>query len=259
MAFTGYIFPSYKSLEPYLELPGQGPTSDFCTSLAKRLECYVIAGYPERLLPTNTELQVETSSEDQPIPVQLAGNSTCLFAPDGTLVGGYRKTNLYEADMPWAQAGEGFSHFDLPPPLNRLSIGICMDLNSNPKTQWENGLPPCELADYCIDNDVRLLVVPCAWKDSDERPNDQWDTSTIDYWVHRLWPLWGNDSESSAEESIKPRKTIVVICDRSGFERGTLFAGTSAILSLEKGSGKPEFIGVMKRREEKCQLWTIDL
>lgn len=112
----GYVFPSFASLEPYLESPPEGPTSAFCSELSKRLGCYVVAGYPEKLLPIQTKITVSEggaslveASEPTPesaVEVQLAGNSAVLFGPEGRLVGTYRKTNLYEADLPWAQAGE---------------------------------------------------------------------------------------------------------------------------------------------------------
>ena len=38
---------------------------------------------------------------------------------------------------------------------------------------------------------------------------------------------------------------------------GRTFAGTSAIFSMEKGSGRPTLLGMMGRLEEGVQIWQI--
>lgn len=53
-------------------------------------------------------------------------NSALLVDPSGELVGNYRKAFLYDADRPWALEGPGFRYFDLPQPLGRLVVGVCM-------------------------------------------------------------------------------------------------------------------------------------
>jgi protein N-terminal amidase len=96
-AITGYVFPTPKSIEPFLEQTRAGPSSSFCSSLAKRLECYVVAGYPERLADGE---RIEEK------PDILGANGATLFGPDGEPVGHYRKSHLYELDVPWAKAGD---------------------------------------------------------------------------------------------------------------------------------------------------------
>ncbi|KAG9046999.1 Carbon-nitrogen hydrolase [Tulasnella sp. UAMH 9824] len=242
--------------------------------LSKRLGCYVVAGYPEKLLPIQTKITVSEggaslveASEPTPesaVEVQLAGNSAVLFGPEGRLVGTYRKTNLYEADLPWAQAGTGFTTFELPPPLKKLAIGICMDLNPNPASYETlvNGnasdvvKEPYELAEFCIEQGVDTLVIPCAWLDSGE--GTDWDIGTVNYWCHRLQPLWSSNDEEDGELT-GGRKTTVIICNRAGFERGTQFAGTSTVMQLERGSGNPNLVGVLKRKDDGGQIFTIDL
>ena len=68
-------------------------------------------------------------------------NSAVVVAPGGEVVGNYRKTFRFETDKSWARegesgmeddfwladrAGEGFMHFDLPEPLGKTAVGICM-------------------------------------------------------------------------------------------------------------------------------------
>ncbi|KAF8644683.1 hypothetical protein AX16_008343 [Volvariella volvacea WC 439] len=55
MAFTGYVFENATAIRPYLEKPKIGPTSVFCSELAKELGCWVVAGYPEVLDSTEQE------------------------------------------------------------------------------------------------------------------------------------------------------------------------------------------------------------
>lgn len=127
----GYVFDSAASISPYLEDPLTGPTSKFCQELAERLKCYVVAGYPERLSPSEAEAHVRIAttnvlSREMEIPpassaveasksagpqeepqarIQVGANSLALYGPTGKWVGGYRKTNLYETDMTWAKPG----------------------------------------------------------------------------------------------------------------------------------------------------------
>ena len=160
MALSGYMFTAPTSILPYLEEPRVGPTSLIARALAQRLKCHVIAGYPEAL-PTAA---VDTSNDDVVIPPtdktgegsstpnpsagendavegdagpssmkDLGGeatgvgyNSAMVVAPNGDVVGNYRKTFRFQTDMNWAREGEGFKYFDLPEPLGRTVVGICM-------------------------------------------------------------------------------------------------------------------------------------
>lgn len=98
MAFSGYVFENASAISPYLEHPRTGTTSQFCSDLARKLQCYVVAGYPEKLSLT----------EDRDVD-QVGANSATFYGPDGEWVGGYRKTNLYETDLTWAKPGVGCS------------------------------------------------------------------------------------------------------------------------------------------------------
>jgi protein N-terminal amidase len=98
--------------------------------MAQRLNCYVVAGYPERLslgeaeshvhiemstvLSGEMEIPPDSSASDVPEllgakgeqpRIQVGANSLALYGPTGEWVGGYRKTNLFETDMTWAKPG----------------------------------------------------------------------------------------------------------------------------------------------------------
>lgn len=79
---------------PYLEEPETGSTSLFTQELARTIGCYALAGYPERLHPN--EVRLGNS---------VGGNSAIIYDKNGEHVGGYRKTNMFEADLPWVNPG----------------------------------------------------------------------------------------------------------------------------------------------------------
>ncbi|KAI5119041.1 hypothetical protein M0805_005907 [Coniferiporia weirii] len=267
MILTGYAFPNSEAITPYLEEPLKGPTSRFCESLARKLKCYVIAGYPEVLEPDERGTREDGS-------MMVGANSAVLYSPEGEYMG-YRKVNMWETDKTWAKPGNEFKSFtlpELPLELQTLSMGICMDLNPHPPSLWTLAGGPYEIADYCrsaVDKPrTNILVLLNAWLDSKEDEDSKWDLQTLNYWIARLRPLWdiehvanesGNNKEGpsgSAGERF-PKETIVVICNRCGSDYDTLFAGTSAVLRLREGTGKPDVVGLMGRREEGLRVWSI--
>ncbi|TFK85333.1 carbon-nitrogen hydrolase [Polyporus arcularius HHB13444] len=272
MIFTGYVFPDATSISPFLEEPRTGPTSRFCASLAARLRCYVVAGYPERLSRTR-RVTVQIQSDDESGSTKevdtVGANAAALYGPDGEFVGSYRKTNLYTTDMTWARAGTGFVTFHLPPPLNVVSLGICMDLNVQPPAVWDLTLGPYEIAEYCIAQKTNLLVLLNAWLDSGSSPDEDIDWQTINYWATRLRPLWAQVVKEDAaaaeavghagdpEEGRRPgEELVVVVCNRCGEENGITFAGSSSLFSLTRGAGRPKLVHCMGRREEGLEVWT---
>ena len=108
-----------------------------------------------------------------------------LVSPEGEVIHNYRKTFLYETDQSWAVAGtffahlpwtlsrsrltrmracfgsdmtgEGFSYIDLPQPIGRLSIGICMDINNG--TDFTSPWDAYELATFARKSQSRLLAL----------------------------------------------------------------------------------------------------
>ena len=256
-------------------------TSQLCSELAKKLECYVIAGYPERL--TDEELQTESFNEDGSPEVEsssktktVGANSAAMYGPDGEWVGGYRKTHLFETDKTWAKAGktsstprmsgllpdgtagDGFATFSLPSPLRTMGLGICMDLNPQ-IPEWRLAEGPYEIADYCISKKANLLILLNAWLDSGKETEEVNDWSTLNYWAARLRPLWTDGSEGSASEDDTSEdqpdskadseqrgdETVVVICNRSGEENGKRPINSSSS-SLTERSIKVKLLPVVQ-------------
>src|SRR6266545_3607443 len=103
-----------------------------------------------------------------------------------------------------------------------------MDLNPQIEN-WTSLGPPHEIAAHCLSNKANVLVLLNAWLDSTAEPKKAHDWSTLNFWSARLRPLWGknevdkesNGSSSASDNSEHGRqKTIVVICNRSGYENG---------------------------------------
>ena len=117
IGFPGYVFTDSNHIAPYLEDPHTGPTTSFCSQLAQRVGCYVVAGYAERLQTHETSkirvlIEQENKSETlQNVFVekevhQIGANSAVVYDPHGMRIGDYRKTNLFRTDMTWAKPGE---------------------------------------------------------------------------------------------------------------------------------------------------------
>lgn len=64
--------------------------------------------------------------------------------------------------------GTGFATFTLPPPLRRLTLGICMDLNAQPPALWSVAEGPYEIAEHARKEGSGLLVLLNNWLDSGE-------------------------------------------------------------------------------------------
>ncbi|KAK7048713.1 carbon-nitrogen hydrolase [Favolaschia claudopus] len=247
MIFSGYVFNNAAAISPYLEDPRTGPTSMFCAELAHRLKCYVVAGYPERLELSEVEQYLADTGEHV-----VGANSAIMYGPEGEWVGGYRKTNLFFLDKPWAKPGTGFASFSLPPPLRNLTLAICMDLNVHPPHRWAAD-GPYEVADFCLAQKTNVLILLNSWLDSGEQSEEQFDLFTVNYWADRLRPLWLESSPSSQE-------TLVVICNRGGDENGQTFAGSSAVFRMRQGEGKKGILcAALAREDEDVMVWDSSL
>ncbi|CAE6449460.1 unnamed protein product [Rhizoctonia solani] len=254
MAFTGYVFPTAESMLPFVEHPDKSHSRDACAEIAQRLKCYVVAGYPApTLAPQESKEQAGEDGSDPAGATKtskgVARNNAIVVDPNGQVVHEYTKTNMFESDLPWAQPGSGFTTFTTPlETLGTASLAICMDLNPHPPNVWTSTDGPYELADYCIERSVQTLILLCAWLDSGVSPEDtQFDAQTVSYWIARLRPLWHSGSD----------KYTVIICNRTGTERGSKFAGSSTVLQSQVDKQLPKILTVMGREEEAVRVVDI--
>ncbi|ORY31960.1 carbon-nitrogen hydrolase [Naematelia encephala] len=271
MALSGYMFQTPASILPYLEPQRIGTTSLLARSLARRIGCHVVAGYPESLeVPTVTEGGKTAGEGGTDVEEEGEGvgwNSAVLIGPSGEVLGNYRKTFRFETDKNWAKEGDGFTHFDLPEPLGRVAIGICMDMN--PKdfiAPWD----AFELATYCKHNDVDILVVPMNWLDPPaEPPNiapeldpESPSEHNLNYWAARLTPLHDpvpgyNTPTPSSETASGGREVVFVACNRIGTEEGSKFVGTSCVMTVSSKPSRIDLVEVCNMSEERVLIATV--
>ncbi|WWD22277.1 hypothetical protein CI109_106768 [Kwoniella shandongensis] len=283
MALSGYMFSSAISILPYLEPQRIGPTSLLARSLARRLRCHVIAGYPEAL-PTAPQPSSSsrpstpmTSQRNNTGPHEMKDlegegegvgwNSAVVVGPSGEVVGNYRKTFRFETDKTWAKEGDGFVHFDLPEPLGRVAVGICMDMN--PKdfiAPWD----AFELATYCREKAVDMLIVPMNWLSPPAEPPNETpeedplapSESNLNYWAARLQPLHdptpGYTSQAPGDADPEGGKEVVfVACNRVGTEEGTKFVGTSCVMTVSCNPSRIELVECCNISEERVLVATV--
>ncbi len=279
----GYTFESKESIEPFLENVEQ-PGATLQWAMAKgirfsrfdpliatqnltsmktaiQLQCYIQIGFPQIVMEQGTFIQHSRRSDlitNYTVKVKRY-NSICLISPQGDIVKSYQKTFLYEADEHWAEEGPGFCSFNHPS-FGQIGFGICMDLNPY---RFTAPFDAFEFANHHLEHKSKLILCSMAWlleKDvttewshdegklaeiygsQDRKPSIE----TINYWCHRLLPLL----EASANQDY-----TIVIANRTGYEKGSLFCGSSVIIRFE--NGRPIVQGWLGRGEESVLICEI--
>lgn len=258
LSITGYNFKNREHITPYLELKGKGRTFQLSQQLAAKYHCHTLLGYPEKF-PVANGFKIY--------------NSAVLVAPSGQMVFNYRKSFLYSTDERWGceESPDGFQTFSLDIGGERIktAIGICMDLSPY---KFEAPFEKYEFGNFCNDNDARLILVLNAWMNSqwssdwtavdiekytnlyglpepieintdssknsvmlDPSEDSEYikahpDKRTARYWILRFNPLY-----------MKPHTTdskLLIICNRSGIEGDSMYAGSSSIIRFNGGTAR---------------------
>lgn len=179
MAATGYVFPDRAAVEAVAEAAG-GPTFAALAPVAARHRTWLVCGFPER-------------------DGDRLFNAAMVVDPAGELRFTYRKTLLFDADLPWATPGDtGYAAFDTGG--GRFGVGICMDLNDDAFVAWVH------------DAGLDAVAFPTNWVESD----DLW-------WVHAYW-AWRLDGADAA----------LVAANTWGTDGGLRFTGESAVLRSKR-------------------------
>jgi protein N-terminal amidase len=213
LAFTGYNYPSYDSIKPYLEPTTAGVTTKWAISIAKRLGCHVIVGYPE--LSTDIDDTVQPSSNGTSLnPVYKRYNSTVTVSPTGDILANYRKSFLYYTDESWAAESPTGFFCDTISSFGKVALGICMDINPY---QFEAPWDKYEFARNALAGGAKLIVMSMAWLTSlpiEEMAvsPDQPALETVSYWLQRFSPLI--EATQAGGEDI-----LVVFSNRTGNEK----------------------------------------
>jgi predicted amidohydrolase len=174
MATTGYVWRDAATLRGHAE-PAAGPTFAALSPIARRNRSWVIVGFPE-------------------IDGDSLYNSALVIGPDGSLVCTYRKVLLYEADLPWARAGN--TRMLCESAFGLLAPAICMDLNDPGFPRFLEAQSPA------------VVCFATNWVEED-------GFEVLPYWRERLGS-W---------------KGVFVAADTWGVDEGVRFHGRSVILS----------------------------
>lgn len=177
LAATGYLFPHPSAVRAVAE-PAEGPTLAALAPVARRHGCWLVGGFAERA-------------------GEALFNSARVVDDRGELRFVYRKTLLFEADVPWATPGDsGYQRFETA--AGSFGVGICMDLNDDRFTAW------------CAAADLDAIAFPTAWL---EQGINVWR-----YWAMRLLDI----------------PAALVAANTFGWEQGVEFSGRSAILQRNR-------------------------
>jgi predicted amidohydrolase len=176
MAVTGYVFADRDEAARVCEA-AEGPTLAALAPIARTHGTWVVAGFPER-------------------DGDRLFNSALVIDPAGALQFVYRKTLLFDADLPWATPGDsGYRAFDTE--AGRFGVGICMDLNDDRFCRWITAAQ------------LDVVAFPTNWVEDPADPVDTWS-----YWAWRL------GSTGAA----------LVAANTWGTDRGVQFTGASAVV-----------------------------
>ena len=238
MAFTGYYFLDREDIKPFLEVAGKGKTFDFVSSLAKRLNSYVLCGYPELYIDPATK-------------TEHFYNSAYLVDREGKLLLNYRKFLLYEADFIWAEKGSSFQTIKLKNSKGvefKAAVIICMDILYDYKEPTK-----FEFAEFCKkENDIDAIFLLCAWLD--EQPHDLEPTlvrKQVDYWINRLCHIL----EAKEDPTSYNRRFALVCSNRVGIEGDTTFTGCSCVVKVNP----IEVMGNLDKKNEGVLLAELTL
>ncbi|KAJ4306299.1 hypothetical protein N0V88_001099 [Collariella sp. IMI 366227] len=231
MALSGYNFKSSEHILPYLEPTASGASFQWARTTARKYDCTVAVGYPEKTEGTETPEHY---------------NSLVVVDEKGETLANYSKSFLYYTDETWACEGKGFYSGKLGN-LGKVAMGICMDINPY---KFEAPFTAYEFASHVLKAKASLIILSTAWLTNDERTTflscpHQPDLATLTYWARRLEPILRTES---LEE------TIVVIGNRCGIEDDATYAGTSTVMGIK--NGEFSLYGILGRGEE--QLLVVD-
>lgn len=272
LALTGYVFRDYAHVEPLLE-SASSPDSiglAYASELAKTMSSYVVMGFAESAphqaedLPFSAKSAATLPHDARPDTVREQGsglhsfpayNAAALFGRTGELIHTFRKHFLFDDDKRWASEGPGFEMVNLPG-IGNVCIAICMDLNPY---EFQTEFKQCELAKFCVEQEVDYLIVPMAWllPQDEVQMLERFNTAeqpsfpTLNYWAARCQPFF---DATAGTLTIRPK--YLIAANRTGIEGSSTFAGSSCVLQMKQGES-PVLLKALGIREEGVLLVDI--
>ena len=180
MAVTGYCFESREAVEAIAE-PADGPTAEMFSAVARESGAWIVVGFAER-------------------DGDLLFNSALVINPEGKTAFVYRKTLLYDADLPWASPGDsGYPLLECDG--ERFTVAICMDLNDDRFIEWLREVKP------------RVLAFPTNWI-----------SEGVSVWPYWAWRLQGMDIALVAANSYGPDGEVTFTGESAVIDGRTVLA-----------------------------------
>jgi protein N-terminal amidase len=246
MALTGYDFENREAVFPLCEEAGKGYHFEVAQEMAKEFNSYVVLGYPE-------VVKTEGEGADELF------NSAYILDREGKLICNYRKILLYETDQRYFKEGSQEQRpvlelTTLAGETIKTGIGICMDINYKDfEDFWQ-----FEMAEYCRDNQIELVLFPTAWTlQGEEEVDVERETKERDelynYWTMRMLPhcsaRWQLRKDVGARNE---SEWVFAAADRCGKERETCYKGLSCVMRFNQFGVKTpnEVVGTMGIKEE---------
>lgn len=193
LAFTGYSFMDYDEACTVSELP-EGRTFRAMSALANELGVFIAWGYVECESAHSGKLY----------------NAASLCGPEGQLITGYRKLNLWGNDFLWAQSGQQAAEI-IDTPFGKVSLAICRDLR-NKLPRVVPGLPLGPAADRGLFNGkhVDVVAAPANWGPGGF-PSTTWmDFAAENQCVVVVANRWGVEKNADFEHNFGPGGSCVI-------------------------------------------------
>lgn len=153
LCFSGYFFKDKEDVKKVAEFKNKGLTYDWCKKTALRLNSYVIACYPEKvILNEDDRLKTKLDKEEYYRHKKTKDKDETLYYisqlvvdREGNVVTSYRKHFLWYAhDARWANEGEEYKQITITNKSGveiKVGLGICNDLfRIGKQTGFRNGV-----------------------------------------------------------------------------------------------------------------------
>jgi predicted amidohydrolase len=159
-----------------------GPASDVFAGLARRYKVHIVLGLAETD-PSSGELY----------------NSQIMLAPDGLIIGKYRKIHIFGRDLNWAVPGN-LGYQAVTTEWGRIGLGICCDIN-----YWE-------FIYFISGAQVGIFAFSTNWL-GDELPYQYWSEMLAGCSVYLIAANnWGDDGDlhfSGGSQILAPDLTVL--------------------------------------------------
>lgn len=207
LAFSSYAFPnaSFMQKQGLFESASHGPTRSWASRWAKKLDAFVVVGYPEVDRKTGRKY-----------------NSAMMVTPQGRLALNVRKSSLTKSDKRWASPGRWSArHVYRSAKIGKIGLAICKDISklNKPKPRGVHA------ADLLFKKEgVDLVVLVAAWDSGKKSPE-----VIHKKWLERLHLNVDRQVVFAAADQVGQNSVFNI----SAMQRHGFFSGASFVTNLK--------------------------